>query len=695
MHERLIELVDDIFVDVPFSEYSEKIKDEISKSFFEIYDSLISEGLSETKAMGEIMYKYGSLEDAVKLAGFSENDVKKLEKHDGIIADKEIKRTLRKVRRITLLSSIGILGFLNFVLNGISQQERVFIILTCLTVIFTVVCLNKYVKLVKANKYENVKFNKKTADFLQLRKDTCKKRLINSFLVGVLGLSLMIMSATILIVFSGMKIREFRVVAVVNNLFITGGIFLCVINSMRLYWLDNIFKTEDKKEIRRFFSKMSILTVSYWAVSALVIILCIQNKVSRHNIFITFFVAFGLFVVAIFTYSFFARKKLVSNNFVINVRLVAGLVLIVFSIFSYRYMQMDSWIIQPYISTISSVNHDTHQIDYDDKTGVYTIVSNDDDFKILQLTDIHLGGSTASADKDLKALDAVYTLIKYTEPDLVIVTGDLVFPLGIMSYSFNNYAPVVQFASFMRNIGVPWAFTFGNHDTEAVASNSVEDLTNLYQELSYDGTQSLLYPKVQPDVYGRNNQLIKIVGDDGNLIQALFLLDSNSYTGEKINDYDYIHDDQVEWYADQVESLSAEAGETISSMMFFHIPITEYKTSYELYEQGSDEVNYYYGKIGEKNNAISTSPHYSQIFNKAVELGSTKAMFCGHDHYNNTSIEYEGIRLTYGMSIDYLVMSGIANKTEQRGGTLITLHSDSSYDIEPVRLSNIQQKVSR
>ena len=54
------------------------------------------------------------------------------------------------------------------------------------------------------------------------------------------------------------------------------------------------------------------------------------------------------------------------------------------------------------------------------------------------------------------------------------------------------------------------------------------------------------------------------------------------------------------------------------------------------------------------------------------------------------SLEYQGIRLTYGMSIDYLVMPGIARDTRQRGGTLITLHPDSSYDIEQVPLTAVE-----
>ena len=68
----------------------------------------------------------------------------------------------------------------------------------------------------------------------------------------------------------------------------------------------------------------------------------------------------------------------------------------------------------------------------------------------------------------------------------------------------------------------------------------------------------------------------------------------------------------------------------------------------------------------------------------AVQLKSTKGMFCGHDHYNNMSLEYKGIRLTYGMSIDYLAMPGIARDTKQRGATLITVHKDSTIDIEQI-----------
>ena len=280
--------------------------------------------------------------------------------------------------------------------------------------------------------------------------------------------------------------------------------------------------------------------------------------------------------------------------------------------------------------------------------------------------------------------------IAYTKPDLVIVTGDLCFPLGIMSMSFNNAAPVQQFAAFMRNVGVPWAFTYGNHDTESIASVDRETLNDVYMSLSYKTSGVLLYPYVQPGITGRNNQLLELRNADGTLNTALFLLDSNAYTGEGINVYDYIHDDQVEWYTTQVERLNKEAGRTVPSLVFFHIPLQQYRTAYELYEANSPEVTYYFGENAEKMiNKVCCSDYPSALFDRMLALGSTTGVFCGHDHYNNMSLEYKGIRLTYGMSIDYLAMPGIEKDTAQRGGTLITIYPDASWDLVQIPLISI------
>lgn len=364
---------------------------------------------------------------------------------------------------------------------------------------------------------------------------------------------------------------------------------------------------------------------------------------------------------------------------VILVIIIAGL--------SYKSLSRDIWLTQPYINSIPNINQSACSISYDDANGVYTITKADaSDFKILQLTDIHLGGGVLSYDKDLKALQSVFSLLEETRPDLVIVTGDLTYPVGLSSFSFNNTAPVQQFAAFMRNTGIPWAFTYGNHDTEDIAATSAVSLDALYQSLSYKTSRTLLYPYMQADITGRNNQVIEIRNQDGSLNQALFLIDSNAYTGPGFSEYDYIHEDQVAWYEKEVVRLKEKEGKAISSLAFFHIPLQEYRTAFELYESGSSDVKYFFGS---NNEAICCSDYPSGFFEKMKELGSTKAVFCGHDHYNNISMEYQGIRLTYGMSIDYLAMPGIARSSSQRGGTLITLSDDGTVDIMQIPLDTI------
>ena len=102
-------------------------------------------------------------------------------------------------------------------------------------------------------------------------------------------------------------------------------------------------------------------------------------------------------------------------------------------------------------------------------------------------------------------------------------------------------------------------------------------------------------------------------------------------------------------------------------------------------------MTWFFGENNEQMmDKVCCSQYPSAIFDTAKELGSTKGFFCGHDHYNNMSLEYQGIRLTYGMSIDYLAMPGIARDTAQRGATLIVLDAEGGMNISQVPLAVIQ-----
>ena len=71
--------------------------------------------------------------------------------------------------------------------------------------------------------------------------------------------------------------------------------------------------------------------------------------------------------------------------------------------------------------------------------------------------------------------------------------------------------------------------------------------------------------------------------------------------------------------------------------------------------------------------------HPDQLFETMQELGSTDSTFCGHDHYNNFSLNYKGINLTYGYSIDYLAYVGIYKQGTQRGCTILEYDQNGGW----------------
>ena len=83
--------------------------------------------------------------------------------------------------------------------------------------------------------------------------------------------------------------------------------------------------------------------------------------------------------------------------------------------------------------------------------------------------------------------------------------------------------------------------------------------------------------------------------------------------------------------------------------------------------------------VGEMTYGVFCGIGDDDFFEKGQQNG-LQAVFCGHDHYNNFSVNYKGIRLTYGMSIDYLAYAGIWQETNQRGCTVIKYAPNGSFE---------------
>ncbi|MBR2284277.1 MAG: metallophosphoesterase [Ruminococcus sp.] len=694
MDKRIKSFSDMYFEDIPYSEEVAEAQAKTEAALKAEYERL-SEDMPADEALEEIVRRYGTLSGMAQLAGYP---VESAEKWRETGQARELSGTKKEIRRqrrriyLTAFLSVAAFEELLWLVYDIARRVGIDILFVFIYVLifggWAFLVYRKFRRLEKERSADC--YDTEAYVYLRSLADRYAKRRLNGIAILFAAVFLFFFSEMSFYVFGNSKSAEFAENFFSNSVLIEIPIYLCLKNLMCQRMISRRIKLPDDKRYKKHLIGITVFSAAYWLIVTAVTVILRNTLSYPANIFLG---AGFLFVLLILIYNITLRRRVMYRNIVFNKPRVAVYTAAAVCIAGFSMLRRDTWYTQTYINSVPVVEHNEHKISYNDDTGVYTIVSSTDDFKILHLTDIHIGGSLYSYSKDLKALQACYAEIEHTHPDLVIVTGDLCFPLGIMSMSLNNTAPVNQFAAFMRNADIPWAFTYGNHDTESLASANKKELSEVYRSLSYKTSGNLLYPYTQPDITGRNNQLIEVRNTDGTLNTALFLIDSNAYTGEGINVYDYIHDDQEEWYASEVERLCEEEGHTVNSMAFFHIPLQEYRTAYELYESGSDEVTYFFGENGEKMiNKVCCSDYPSSLFDTMLELGSTTGVFCGHDHYNNMSLEYKGIRLTYGMSIDYLAMPGIEDDTEQRGAELITLHPDSTWELEQIPLTSITEQ---
>ena len=109
------------------------------------------------------------------------------------------------------------------------------------------------------------------------------------------------------------------------------------------------------------------------------------------------------------------------------------------------------------------------------------VFTTDGDFKVMQLTDIHIGGGFLTKTVDEKALNAIAAMVTKEKPDLVIATGDIAFPVPYRAGTFNNRSGAKAFANLMESLGVYWDVTFGNHDAEAYSYFDREAMAEFYE----------------------------------------------------------------------------------------------------------------------------------------------------------------------------------------------------------------------
>lgn len=309
----------------------------------------------------------------------------------------------------------------------------------------------------------------------------------------------------------------------------------------------------------------------------------------------------------------------------------------------------------------------------------------DKDFKILNLTDIQLSAFEPDMIDGQIAYDTIDKLVKDEQPDLITVTGD-------NAWSTMSYLSMIK---KLDSYGIPWAPVMGNHDGQGC-------LSEFWCAYQFTKAENCLF-KFGPEGMGYGNYIINIT-ENGKIIHSLFMMDTHSGAGDteegKINigkkddgsdnvGYDHFWKDQLTWYEWAVKGISEIAGKTVQSSVYMHIPVYEYRIARDLFcdeVKVGDSVKYVVKEeykdtcFGEINEGICSAEGNNGFFALAKELGSTKDMIVGHDHVNNLSVVYEGIRLSYGEKCG----PGCYWTEEDNGGSVLTVVSDGTTSFRHV-----------
>ena len=295
------------------------------------------------------------------------------------------------------------------------------------------------------------------------------------------------------------------------------------------------------------------------------------------------------------------------------------------------------------------------------------------DFIILNLTDIQLGEENVFGKDGEYTKQLITKLVNEQKPDLITLSGDNAW--GYISY--------IEVIKFIDAFGIPWAPVMGNHDGEGTG-------TEFWAAYKLSEAENCLF-KFGPKDMGYGNYIINIT-EKGKIIHTLFMMDTHSYIEREVDGeierfYDHLWDNQQEWYKWAVNGIKElNGGEIVESTVIFHIPVREYIDAWDAVSINKTEENphgegdtknelYLFGSRTEDN---CPSPDNNGFFALCKELGSTKNIIVGHDHVNDYSVMYEGIRLSYSLKSGF----GSYWTPEMIGGTTLNINSKGDVDIE-------------
>lgn len=256
-----------------------------------------------------------------------------------------------------------------------------------------------------------------------------------------------------------------------------------------------------------------------------------------------------------------------------------------------------------------------------------------DDFKILQITDLHFGVESELE----KQIGRLKKSINDAKPDLIILTGD--------NFMYSNKSIAKALVSTLneecrllteeKKTTCKFAITFGNHDNQGdYPRYYLNDLISSYATKDGNEIEDNKYAAFidyeDDNLFGLTNYYIDLVdeNDESNVKYRIHIIDSNTYhfVGTKYK-YDVIHKEQLE-HAQKIYNQSSD--KDYIGLAFFHIPFEEYQEAWEQYENAENPEMLGQGKFEEH----VLFPYENNGSYTMLRDANISAFFAGHDHIN-------------------------------------------------------------
>lgn len=257
---------------------------------------------------------------------------------------------------------------------------------------------------------------------------------------------------------------------------------------------------------------------------------------------------------------------------------------------------------------------------------VHSLEVSSPSIKILQLTDLHYGEGEI---QDSLNTQAIENQLVWENPDLVIITGDLVSGYAWPSTAGWFNQSYQKFIKPLKSHNKPWALVLGNHDIEA-------DLTG-DQILSLEKSEPLsLSHKPISSLSHSSNYYVPIT-HKGKLQLIIWALDTGNRNHLEFG-FDKVHQDQLEWIKATQQAIKLASGQEVPGIVMVHIPPPEFM---DLWPEAK----------GHRYEDVACPGDHSRYV--LANLSQIIAFVAGHDHFNDYEGKIGNFSLFYGRKTGY------------------------------------------